>query len=68
MKLNKTAEEWVATIFPWDLPDVVRATQDIATLHAEIARLQDLLHMASLNDEAMKFCDAWGTPPPPEKD
>ena len=66
MKLNKTAEEWAARVpadYWW-----VQAQEDIATLHAEIARLQDLLHMASLNDEAMKFCAAWGMPPPPEKD
>ena len=59
MKLNKTAEEW-AKLPSYCVGFLGQAQQDIATLHAEIARLQDLLHMAALNDEAMKFCAAWG--------
>ena len=41
MKLNKTAEEWAA-MYPWNIPARV-AQEDIATLHAEIARLQEAL-------------------------
>ena len=47
MKLNKTAEEW-AKLPSYCVGFLGQAQQDIATLHAEIARLQDLLHMASL--------------------
>lgn len=51
MKLNKTAEEW-AKLPSYCVGFLGQAQQDIATLHAEIARLKDLLYMGSMARDA----------------